>query len=96
MRVGSRVAITRMREDGTWERHTGCKKRPEGTVIGLDIDDCDGHIRYDFATIRWDDGSCRRKAGGRWVERLHRQVGLVKWTQAVCQLWHAAFLASTH
>ncbi len=60
MRIGSRVAITRMREDGTWERYTGCKKRPEGTVIALEVDDCDGHIRYDFATIRWDDGRVER------------------------------------
>ncbi len=57
MRIGSRVAIMRMQEDGTWKR---CSQKPEGTVIALEVDDCDGHIRYDFATIRWDDGRVER------------------------------------
>lgn len=53
IQVGSIVMIARMDSEGAWNVPEGSI---EGTVIGLEADDCDGRDTIESLTIRWSDG----------------------------------------
>lgn len=53
IQVGSLVTIMFMDTNGEWKLPDD---PPEGTVIGMDADDCDGSDTINSLTIRWNDG----------------------------------------
>lgn len=54
IQIGSIVTIVRMNAEGEWAVPDG--PIVEGTLIGLEADDCDGRDRIESLTIRWKDG----------------------------------------
>jgi len=56
LRIGSLVSVVRMGKDGEWFVPNFEDDSNTGTVIAIELDDCDGYDRVESLTIRWNNG----------------------------------------
>ena len=67
MRIGSRVTVSTMSEDGQWSI---AEDSEQGTIIAVSMGcDPDGYDKIDAVTIRWDDGKVDTSPlSGEWAD----------------------------